>query len=535
MPSLETLSIGQGHLGISLTDVLLLEINNSKSPALKNLELFNIQNQRTSRVPLSYLQRPALVPVQTQNWPIYLAAPVRVPGHGDHAIRWPESLVDFTLTNYEQDEYQQEYHLDLPGICSMLANNHMDTLKAIKLGRLHSNGEGALFNASIFSQLESLSQLFWQVFGYAGFPKYTHEMGNNFFAPKLRVIELDFIKEEAFDDWTTSEYRAICIFNRPLTLPAAQAHAPIACACPTVRQPRIVASSFPRVPFSLHLQTLTIIIHTTINLTMSKTASPPCQVIGTAFITGGASGIGKSIAHAYAQNGISALALADISLASLETTNSELRAQYPQVQVLIYAVDVTNEDEIACAVQSAAEKFGRIDISIHGAGIGGVSSPTHELSLKDWQKVIDVNQTGVMLCDKWVIRQMLGQDLLPGYQGRGIIVNISSIYGVAAPHGRMGIAAYTAAKHAVIGLTRFDAKAYAKDGIRINAICPGFVDTPLTHATIEEGMLYPEIENTALKRPATPDEIANAVLFLTSRMGSYMCAGVLVVDGGTTA
>ncbi|KAL4905433.1 hypothetical protein BDW74DRAFT_184992, partial [Aspergillus multicolor] len=268
---------------------------------------------------------------------------------------------------------------------------------------------------------------------------------------------------------------------------------------------------------------------------MSNTANPPCQVTGTAFITGGASGIGKSIATTYAQNGISALALADISPTSLETTRSELLAQYPNVRVAIYVVDVTKEDEIAAAVNSAAKEFGRIDISIHGAGIGGVFSPTHELNLTDWQKVIDINQTGVMLCDKWVVRQMLGQELLPGYRGRGIIVNISSIYGVAAPDGRMGIAAYTAAKHAVVGLTKFDAKAYAKDGIRINAICPGFVDTPLTHATLEEGVLSPEIESTALKRPATPDEIANAVLFLTSSMGSYMCAGVLVVDGGTTA
>ncbi|KAL4985435.1 hypothetical protein BDW68DRAFT_198834 [Aspergillus falconensis] len=269
----------------------------------------------------------------------------------------------------------------------------------------------------------------------------------------------------------------------------------------------------------------------------AASSNPPCQVTGTAFITGGASGIGKSIAHTYAQNGISGLALADISVPALEATQAELLQSYPHLanQIAIYAVNVTKEEEIAVAVQSAAQKFGRIDISIHGAGISAVSSPTHDLDLKEWQRVIDVDQTGVMLCDKWVVKQMLGQELVPGYRGRGIIVNISSIYGVVAPDGRLGIAAYAAAKHAVVGLTKLDAKNYAKDGIRINAICPGFVDTPFTHSHLEAGVLTPEIENTALKRPATPEEIANAVLFLTSRMGSYMCAGALVVDGGFTA
>ncbi|KAL4770638.1 hypothetical protein BDW60DRAFT_218039 [Aspergillus nidulans var. acristatus] len=272
---------------------------------------------------------------------------------------------------------------------------------------------------------------------------------------------------------------------------------------------------------------------------MAASSNPPCQVTGTAFITGGASGIttpssspriGRSIAHTYAQNGISALALADISLPALEATQVELLQRHPHLadQVAIYTVNVTKEEEISAAVQSAAQRFGRIDISIHGAGISGVGAHTHELDLKEWQRVIDVNQTGVMLCDKWMVKQMLGQELIPGYRGRGIIVNISSIYGVVAPDGRIGAAPYAASKHA-------DAKNYAKDGIRINAICPGFVDTPLTHRNLEEGVFSPEIENTVLKRPARPEEIADAVLFLTSRMGSYMCAGALVVDGGYTA
>ncbi|KAL2862385.1 SDR family NAD(P)-dependent oxidoreductase [Aspergillus lucknowensis] len=268
---------------------------------------------------------------------------------------------------------------------------------------------------------------------------------------------------------------------------------------------------------------------------MANAASPPCHVTGTAFITGGGSGIGKSIASLYAQNGIQGLALADINTTGLQTAQGELKSQYPEVRVETFTVNVTKEEEIAAAVQSAASKFGRIDISIHAAGIAGIPNPTHDLPLEDWQRVIDINQTGVMLCEKWVIRQMLTQELRPGHEGRGIIVNIASILGVSTPDWRMGVVAYTAAKHAVVGLTKLDAKRYARDGIRINAICPGYVDTPLTHEGLVSQKLSMEIDKTALGRPADPEEIANAVLFLTSRMGSYMCGGSLVVDGGYTA
>ncbi|KAL4918998.1 hypothetical protein BDW62DRAFT_217406 [Aspergillus aurantiobrunneus] len=268
---------------------------------------------------------------------------------------------------------------------------------------------------------------------------------------------------------------------------------------------------------------------------MTVAVKPPCHVTGAAFITGGASGIGKTIAHIYAQNGISGLALVDVNVETLLSAQAELTKAYPHVRVEIFAVDVTKEDEVAAAVQAAAKQFGRIDISVHGAGIGGAPSPTHQLPLADWQRVIDINLTGVMLCQKWAVQQMLTQELHPGHEGRGMIVNIASIYGVAAPDASLGVVAYTAAKHAVVGLTKMDAKRYAADGIRINALCPGFVDTPLVHAAIESGRLSSELDKTALKRPAQSEEIANAVLFLTSRMGSYMCAGVLVVDGGFTA
>ncbi|KAL4951013.1 hypothetical protein BDW69DRAFT_170966 [Aspergillus filifer] len=268
---------------------------------------------------------------------------------------------------------------------------------------------------------------------------------------------------------------------------------------------------------------------------MTESVKPPCHVSGTAFITGGASGIGKSIAHVFAQNGIENLALVDVSIVNLESAHTEFTTAYPHVKVETFTVDVTKEDQIAAAVQSTAEKFGRIDISIHGAGIGGRLSETHDLELQEWQAVIDVNQTGVMLCDKWVVKQMLTQELRPGYEGRGIIVNIASMFGVEASPGSTGIVAYTAAKHAVVAISKVDAKTYADQGIRINAICPGYVDTPLIRKGLESGVLAMEVEKTPLKRTARPEEIADAVLFLSSRMGSYMCAGALVIDGGYTA
>ncbi|KAL3478180.1 hypothetical protein BJX99DRAFT_224740 [Aspergillus californicus] len=268
---------------------------------------------------------------------------------------------------------------------------------------------------------------------------------------------------------------------------------------------------------------------------MTNAFVPPCGVTGTAFITGGASGIGKTVASTYAQNGIKGLALVDVNITSLRTVQTELSQQYPDIHVEIFPADVSDEEKIAAAVQSAAEKFGRIDISVHGAGITGAVCPTHQCPLAEWQRVIDINQTGVMLSDKWMVAQMLTQELRPGYEGRGIIVNIASVLGISTPDARLPIIAYTASKHAVVGITQHDGKLYAKEGIRINAICPGYVDTPLIHDSLVSDHLSFEIARTALGRPAQAEEIANAVLFLTSQMGSYMCAGALVVDGGYTA
>ncbi|KAJ5809638.1 uncharacterized protein N7503_001856 [Penicillium pulvis] len=258
------------------------------------------------------------------------------------------------------------------------------------------------------------------------------------------------------------------------------------------------------------------------------------MVKGTAFITGGASGIGKSTAIAFAQNGISALALVDLDASLLEATRDEIRAQFPLVAVEIFAVNVAGEASVEAVITKVVDQFGGIEIGINCAGISGTPTPTHLMSLVEWQKVIDVNQTGVWLCQRALIRQMLKQEPRGVREGRGVIVNVSSMFGVGGPPGPFSIPHYTAAKHAVVGVTKMDAKAYAREGVRINAICPGFVDTPIIGEQIKSGAMNPQFELTPIGRPAHVEEISDALLFLSSTMSSYMCGAALVVDGGYT-
>ncbi|KAJ5195458.1 uncharacterized protein N7498_008896 [Penicillium cinerascens] len=257
-----------------------------------------------------------------------------------------------------------------------------------------------------------------------------------------------------------------------------------------------------------------------------------CQVKGTAFITGGGSGIGKATALAFAKNGIGALALADLNISALESTCHEINIQFPNVQVEMLQVNVADEACVDSAVRKTVERFGGIDIGINCAGISGNPTPTDQMSLSEWQKVIDINQTGLWLCQRAVIRQMLTQESRGLREGRGVIVNVSSMFGIAGPPSPSGIPHYTAAKHAVVGLTKMDAKAYSRQGIRINAICPGFVDTPILSDHFDS--MKPLFEATPIGRPAQVEEISDALLFLSSSMSSYICGAALVVDGGNT-
>lgn len=253
---------------------------------------------------------------------------------------------------------------------------------------------------------------------------------------------------------------------------------------------------------------------------------------GIALITGAGSGIGKNIAFAFARHAVKAMALLDLNPKTLEATRAELGAHHPNLDVRTFEADISHESSVKDAINNTVQRFGRIDLAVNCAGIGSRYAHTHELPIEEWQKMVSINQTGAWICQKYLIQQMLKQEPLGPRQGRGTIVNVASMYGITAPPADMPLTPYTATKHAVVGFTKADAKAYAPKGIRINAICPGYVETPLIKDAMEAGIMKAEFERTPMGRPGKVEEIADAVVFLASPMSSYMCGASLVVDGG---
>ncbi|KAK5689221.1 hypothetical protein LTR17_026423 [Elasticomyces elasticus] len=256
---------------------------------------------------------------------------------------------------------------------------------------------------------------------------------------------------------------------------------------------------------------------------------------GAAFITGAGSGIGQYTAYAFARYGVRQLALCDIRPESLEQTRSELKKRHPEVEVLTIEMDASKEDSINSAVDQTVRKFSRLDIAVNNAGIGH-QDMTHELSLETWRKVMSVNLDGVFLCQRAQIRQMLKQDPLdPLPRGnRGVIVNVASMLGLVASSPVTPAVAYTSSKHGVMGLTKTDAVMYAPKGIRINAMCPGYVGTPLLKDTVASGGMSTEVAKVPQGRLGEMEEIADSITFLASPMSSFMAGHGLAVDGGYT-
>jgi len=241
-----------------------------------------------------------------------------------------------------------------------------------------------------------------------------------------------------------------------------------------------------------------------------------------ALVTGAGAGIGRASALAFAAAG-ARVVVADIDIAGGEET-TEMIAHLGGESIFV-KVDVTDASEVSALVAQAAAHFGRLDCAHNNAGVLGAIAPILESPDANFDRVMDVNLKGVWLCLKAEIRQMLTQ-------GGGAIVNTASSAGIK---GSATLPAYSASKHAVVGLTKSVALAYARDGIRVNAVCPGYVDTDLLDRLFAGEPERKESERigTLLGRFGTPQEIAQTVVWLCSDNASLMTATALPV--GTIA
>jgi len=246
-----------------------------------------------------------------------------------------------------------------------------------------------------------------------------------------------------------------------------------------------------------------------------------------ALVTGGGSGIGRATAVAMAREG-ARVAVSDLSKEGIEATVALINAGGGQG--IAIAGDVADETAVANMVGRTVSAFGRIDCAFNNAGVAGrsvgpVGQHTHELAQSSVAKMFSVNLMGVFLCMKHEITQMLAQG------GGGAIVNTASIAGLI---GLATSAHYVAAKHGVVGFTKSAAIEYARDGIRVNCVNPGYIQTPMTKETMEER--FDEImAKVPVRRLGVPEEIAEAVVWMCSDKASFMTGASHVVDGGYTA
>jgi NAD(P)-dependent dehydrogenase (short-subunit alcohol dehydrogenase family) len=241
-------------------------------------------------------------------------------------------------------------------------------------------------------------------------------------------------------------------------------------------------------------------------------------------VTGGGSGLGRAAARAFSQEGADVV-VADINeVAAVETAKAITSAGG---RAIVIETDVSKADQVEDLVRETVRRFGKLNCAFNNAGIEGGAFLTGEYPEEEWDRVISINQKGVMLCMKHEIEQML-------VDGGGTILNTSSGAGI---RGLAYQSAYSTSKHAIIGLTRTAAVEYAKKGVRINAICPGFIDTGLTKIVLTK---KPHLEEKYKKlvpmgRFGREEEVAETAVWLLSDASSFITGQAIVIDGGASA